>query len=67
MVIVVVVVVFIVDWDLLVDWHMDSLVNGDVLDHWHMHLLNVMMVMCVDLVWDMDDNVLTVDGKKRNI
>lgn len=57
--VVMVVMIVVIVVDLLVDWHMDSLVDGDVLNHGHMHLLNMMMVVCMHFVGDVDDNVLT--------
>lgn len=66
-VIIVMVVVVKVDWhwDLLVDGHMDSLVNGDVLHDRNMDLLDVMMVVGVHFVRDMDDDVFAGGKEKR--
>lgn len=63
----VVVVVVVVVVHLLVDrdmhGHGDMLHNGDMLDDWHMHLLNVMVVVGVHFVGNMDHDVLTGEGR----
>lgn len=64
---VVVVMVVVVEMHLLVDrnmdWVWDVLVDGDVLHHWHMHLLNVMVVVGVHLVRNVDHDVLAEEEK----
>lgn len=67
LVVVMVVMVMVVEVHLLVDrnmdWVWDVLVDGDVLHHWHMHLLNVMVVVGVHLVRNVDHDVLAEEEK----